>query len=153
MLIHEVTSSITFDCRDNYPDSQQNTMCKLGSAQNEKCMWNSRGCICCNVCHKNHLLKVSLKRKTDNISSIIWRMTAEKRARAIGIPRQGAGIWQVRHFFFQECYKSRSPTDKCRSLRQTKQNSSFSGRQSFRTPAFNDRGPMQIGNVIDTYCY
>ena len=31
-LIHEVTSSITFD----YSDSQQNSMCKLGSAQKRK---------------------------------------------------------------------------------------------------------------------
>ena len=119
--------------------------------RNDKCTWSSRGCICSNVCHKNHLLNVSLKRKTDNISIIIRRMTTEKRAKAVGIPRQCAGIRQVSHFF-RECYKSRSPTDKCCSLRQTKLNSSFSGRQSFRSPAFNDRRPIQMGNVIDTYC-
>ena len=118
--------------------------------KNEKCTWSSRGCICSNVFHKNHLLNVSLKRKADNIFIIIRRMTTEKRTRAVGIPRQGSGIRQV-SYFFRECYKSWSPTDKCRSSQQTKLNSSFSGRQSFRTPAFNDRGPMQIGNVIDTY--
>ena len=31
--------------------------------KNEKCTWSSRSCICSNVCHKNHLLNVSLKRK------------------------------------------------------------------------------------------
>ena len=118
----------------------------------EKCTWSSRGCICSNVCHKNHSLHVSLKRKIDNISIIIRRMTTEKRARVVGIPWQGAGLRQVSHFFFRECYKSRSPTDKSRSLRQTKLNSSFSCRQSFWMPVIYDWGPMQIGNVIDTYC-
>ena len=40
-------------------------------------------------------------------------MTTEKRARAVGIPRQGAGIRQVSHFS-DNVYKSRSPADKCR---------------------------------------
>ena len=35
-LMHEVTSIITFDCRDNYSDTQQNSMCKVGSAQKRK---------------------------------------------------------------------------------------------------------------------
>ena len=67
--------------------------------KNEKCTWGSRGCICSNGCHKNHLLNVSLKRKTDNISIIIRRMTTEKRARAVGTPRQDAGKRQESHFF------------------------------------------------------
>ena len=58
-------------------------------------MWSSRDCIFSNFYHTNHLLNVSLKRKTDNISIIIRRMTTEKRARAVGILRQGAGIRQV----------------------------------------------------------
>ena len=78
-------------------------------------------------------------------------MTTEKRAIGVGIPRQGAGIRRVSHFP-ENVYKSRSPADECRSLRQTKLNSSFSDRQSFRTSAFNDRGPMQTDNVSDTYC-
>ena len=78
-------------------------------------------------------------------------MTPEKGASAVGILWQGAGIWQVSRFP-EKVYKSRSPAEKCRSLRQIKLNSSFSGHQAFRTPAFNGRRPIQKGNVIDTYC-
>ena len=35
-LIYEVTSTITFDCHDNYSDTQQNSVCKVGSAQKWK---------------------------------------------------------------------------------------------------------------------
>ena len=35
-FLHEVTSIITFNCRDNYSDIQQNSMCKAGSAQKRK---------------------------------------------------------------------------------------------------------------------
>ena len=35
-FIHEVTSILTFDCRDNYSDIQQNSMTEAGSAQKRK---------------------------------------------------------------------------------------------------------------------
>ena len=41
-FIHEVTSIIAFDCRDNYSDIQQNSTCKAGSAQKPK---NARGAL------------------------------------------------------------------------------------------------------------
>ena len=98
-FIHEVTSIITFDCCDNYSDTQQSSMCKVGSSQKRKMHVELEGLHLQQCFHKHHLLNVSLKRKTDNISIIIRRMTTEKRARAVGIPRQGAGIRQVSHFF------------------------------------------------------
>ena len=38
--------------------------------------------------HTNHLLNVSLKRKTDNISTLRRRMTAAEAARAVGLLQQ-----------------------------------------------------------------
>ena len=35
-FIHEVSSIINFDCRDNYSGIQQNFLCKAGSSQNSK---------------------------------------------------------------------------------------------------------------------
>ena len=35
-FIHEVTSIIPFDCHDNSSDIQQNSTCKVGSAETEK---------------------------------------------------------------------------------------------------------------------
>ena len=35
-FIHEVTSTITFDCRDYYSDIEQTSTCKAGSAQERK---------------------------------------------------------------------------------------------------------------------
>ena len=99
----------------------------------------------------NQLLNVSLQEKQTLFCIIIWRMTTEKGARAVGILRQGAGIRQVSRVS-RKCLQSRFPADKCRSLSYTKLNSPFSGRQAFRTPAFNDRWPIQTGNAIDTYC-
>ena len=61
----------------------------------------------------NHF--VSLKRKTFCIFK--RRKTTEKGARAVGILRQGAGIPTSKLFFPENVYKSRSPADKCRSLR------------------------------------
>ena len=56
-----------------------------------------------------------LKEKQTTFCIIIWRMTTEKGARAVGILRQGSGIRQVRHFS-RECLQiSQSPADKCRS--------------------------------------
>ena len=63
--------------------------------------------------------------------------------------QQGAGRRKVNSL---NVYKTRSPADKYRSLRQNKLNSSFSGRKSFRTPVFNDSGLMQTGNISDKYC-
>ena len=39
-FIHEVTGIITFDCRDNYSDTQHKSMCKVKSTQETK---NARG--------------------------------------------------------------------------------------------------------------
>ena len=64
-FLHEVRSILTFDCLDNYSDIQQNSTCKAGSPQ--KCSWSSRDCICSYFYFTNHLLNVSLKRKTNNI--------------------------------------------------------------------------------------
>ena len=67
-FIHEVTRIITYDCRNNYSDIRQNSTCKSESAQkNAKCTWSSRDIICSNFYFTNHLLNVSLKRKTNNI--------------------------------------------------------------------------------------
>ena len=60
-FIHEVTSIITFDCRDNYSDIQQNC------SKTKKCTWSSRDCSCSTFYFTNHLLNVSLKRKTNNL--------------------------------------------------------------------------------------
>ena len=73
---------------------------KIPSAEcskNEKCMWNSRDCICSNFYHTHQLLNVSLKRKIDNIPIIIRRMTTEKRARAIVMLQHGVGRRKVNH--------------------------------------------------------
>ena len=118
--------------------------------KNEKYTWSSRDCICSNFYFINHLLNVSLKRKTNNMCFIVRRMTPEKRARAVDILRQGAGIRQESRFpkMFTNpvsCWQMSQFT-----INQTE--TSFSGRQTFRKPAFNDRWPIQTGNVINTYC-
>ena len=149
MHTNKILQAILHRIRTDY--TQQNSTCKVEVLKNEKCMLNSRDCICSNLYLTNHLLNFALIRKTDNISIIIRRMTTvtEKRARAIVMLQQGAGRRKVNHL---NVYKFRSPADKCRSLRQNKLNSSFSGRKSFRTPVFNDRGLMQTDIVSDTYC-
>ena len=60
--------------------------------KNAECTWSSRDCICSNFYLTNHLLNVSLKRKTDNISIIIRRITAAERARAVGVLQQNVSI-------------------------------------------------------------
>ena len=87
-FVHEVTidSVIIIQIRSKAPCAKWEVL------KNEKCTWSLSQ-------KKNHLLNVSLKRKTDHISIIIQRVTIEKRARAVGIPRQGAGMRQVSHFF------------------------------------------------------
>ena len=116
IFIHEVTNIITIDCLD-IQISCKTLRAKREVLKNEKCTWSSRGCICSNFYFTDHLLTVSLKRKTNNICFIIRRMTPEKRARAVGILRQGAGIRQESRFFPENVYKSRPPADKCRCLR------------------------------------
>ena len=60
--------------------------------KNAECMWSSRDCICSNFYLTNHLVNVSLKRKTDNISIIIRRITTAERARAVGMLQQYVSI-------------------------------------------------------------
>ena len=64
-----------------------------------KCMWSSRDCICNNFYLSVHLLNASLKRKTDNISIILWSITTAERARAFGMLQQYASIT----FFLPVC--------------------------------------------------
>ena len=91
-FIHEVKSIITFEFSDNYSGIQQSSMCKVESAQNAKCTWSSRDCICSNFYLTTHLLNASLKRKTDNISIIQRRITTTERARGIGMLLQYVSI-------------------------------------------------------------
>ena len=49
--------------------------------------------------------------------------------------------------FHKNVYKSKISPGKCRSSRQNKLKSSFSGRQTFRRRVFNDQGVMWICNV------
>ena len=91
-FIHEVTSIITFDCRDNYSDIQENSMCKAGSAQKRKIYVELA---------RLHLQQCLFHKSfaecfTSSFCIIIWRMTTEKAARAVGILRQCAGIRQVK---------------------------------------------------------
>ena len=65
---------------------------KRGVLKNAKCTWSSRDCICSNFYLTNHLLDVSLKRKTENISIIILRMFTEERAKAVFMLQQGNGV-------------------------------------------------------------
>ena len=116
-------------------------MCKTPCAKwevlkTEKCTWSSRGCICSKVSHKNHLLNVSLKRKTNNISIIIRRMTTEKRARAVGILRQGAGIRQVSIFSENVTNPGLLPTNQTELL-------------IFRSPVISDAGIQRSGAYVD----
>ena len=60
--------------------------------KNEKCTWSSRDCICSNFYLTTHLLNASLKRKTDNISIILRRITTAERARAVGLLQQYVSI-------------------------------------------------------------
>ena len=48
-----------------------------------KCTWSLRDCICSNFYLTTHLLTASLKRKTDNISIILRRITTTERASAV----------------------------------------------------------------------
>ena len=58
---------------------QHNATCKAESAQNVKCTYSPRYCICSNFNLTNHLLNVSIKRQTANIFIIMPSMTTEER--------------------------------------------------------------------------
>ena len=60
--------------------------------KNAKCTGSSRDCICSIFYLTTHLLNASLKRKTDNISIIIRRITTAARARAVGMLQQYVSI-------------------------------------------------------------
>ena len=82
----EVTDILSFDRHNNYSGTQQNFTCKVGSAQKRKTHVELERLHLQYFFHTNHLLNVSLKRKTDNIFIIIRRiMTTDKRAIAVGI--------------------------------------------------------------------
>ena len=108
--MHEVTSIITFDCRDNYSDIQQNS--KAGSAQKRK-MHVERLYLQQFLFHRSVAKCFIEKKKQTTFCIILRRMTKEKGARAVGIILQGAGIRQGSRFP-ENVYKSRSPADKCR---------------------------------------
>ena len=68
-------------------------MCNMENAQkNAKCTWSSQDCICSIFYLTTHLLIASLKRKTDNISIILRRITTAERARAAGMLQQYVSI-------------------------------------------------------------
>ena len=57
-----------------------------------KCTWSLRDCICSIFYLAIHLLNASLKRKTDNISIILRRITTAERARAVDVLQQYVSI-------------------------------------------------------------
>ena len=80
------------------PCFQPNSTCKAGSAQKHKMhVVLERLHLQQFLSHKS-LLKVPLKRKTDNISIIIWHMTTDKKARAVGIISNVVVVRQVCQF-------------------------------------------------------
>ena len=79
--------------------------------KNEKCTWSSRDCICSNIYFTNHLLNVSLKRKTNDIFHHHTAYDYKKRSKSRWYTT--AKCWYTTSKPF---YKSRSPADKCRSL-------------------------------------
>ena len=60
--------------------------------KNAKSTCSSQYCICSIFYLTTHLLNASLKRKTDNSSIILRRITAAERARAIGTLQQYVSI-------------------------------------------------------------
>ena len=143
-FIYEVTSIISFDCCDRYSGIQQNSTCQAGSVQ--KCKMHvelQRLPVQQFLSHKSFAGSVIKKRNKQHFhhhTAFVYR-------------RENKGCWyitcirQVSHFP-ESVYKSRSPTDKCRSLRPVKLNLSSLGRQVFRTPAFNDRGSMFTSTLL-----
>ena len=63
--------------------------------KNGKYTWSSRVCIC-SICYlTNHLLSVSLKRKTNNIFTIMRRLTTAEGTKADGPLKQY--VWLTLH--------------------------------------------------------
>ena len=89
--------------------------------ENEKCTWSSRNFICSNFYFTNHLLNVSLKRTNNNMlhyhTAYDYRKWSKSRLYA------STKCWYTTSepffffFFLENVYKSRSPAEKCRSLR------------------------------------
>ena len=89
-FIHEITSIIPFDCRDNSSDIQQNSTCKAGSAEKRKMHVELARLHLQQFFYlTTHLLNASLKRKTDNISIILRRILQQ---RAVGMLQQYVSI-------------------------------------------------------------
>ena len=93
-FIHGVASIITFDCRDDYSDIQRNPTRKVGSAKKTKNALGAREIAFAAV----FVTQIICRRNTDDIPIIMRRMSTEKRAIVVGIPRQGAGIRQESQF-------------------------------------------------------
>ena len=115
---------------------------------NAKCTWSSRDCICSNFYFTNHLLNVSLKRKTNNI---LHHYTAYDNRKGNKSQRYTtARCWYTtRKTFFPKMFTNPGLLLTNVAV-YNKPNSSFSGRQAFRTPAFNDWWSVQTDNVIAT---
>ena len=95
---HKVSGSliaiITFQILSNIPRAN------LEMLKNEIC--SLKDYFCRNFYHTKHLLNVSLKWKTENISIFIWHVTTEKRAKGISMLQNGV-VWLQENDFSQEC--------------------------------------------------
>ena len=91
-----------------------NTHANWEMLKNEKCTCSSKDYICRNFYHTNHLLNVSRKRKTENISIIIRHVTTEKRAKGILCHKQVL-VDDKKTIFHKNVNKSNISASKCRS--------------------------------------
>ena len=82
--------------------------------KNEKCTCSSKDYICRIFYHTNHLLNVSLKRKTENISILIRHVTTEKRTKRI-LCYKNMLVDDKKTIFHKNVYKSKISAGKCRS--------------------------------------
>ena len=78
--MHEVTRIVAFEFSDNYSGIQQNSTCNVESALKRKMHVDLDRLYLQYFFHTNHLLNVSLKRKTDNISTLVRHMIAAEAA-------------------------------------------------------------------------
>ena len=119
--------------------------------KNEKCTWSSRDCICSNFYFTNHLLNVSLKRKSNNILHHHMAYDCRKGSKSHWYTMARCWFTTNKPFFPPRIF-----TNPGLLLTNVpiydKLHASFSGHQAFQTPAFNDRWPIQTSKVIDTYC-
>ena len=76
-MIYPLIGIVIIQIISNTPRANWKTL------KNEKCTCSSQDCICRIFYHINHLLNVSFKRKTENISILIRHVTTEKRAKSI----------------------------------------------------------------------